>query len=373
MRYAALTEEFLKNGHEVSYITASFSHLHKRFRNVSNLPEKLKIILLPTIPYYKNFHLIRLLSHYRLSVAIRNWLDKQDNSVVPDLVIGASPPIFANYSLARYCQNKNISFIYDIQDLWPEEFVRFLPGKKWLRFILKPLFLKAEQVIEMATAITSVSKNYLDYYIERLDNKPAKVFFLGVDVDKFGAIHKPDNSLPYKIMMLGASQAGNFVMTASRAIQKLPDVEILVVGLREKTAFYRNLIKKENLLRVQILEWLDKEEIYSLLPEFDAGLIFIHPDSQSAFPNRAFTYFAAGLPVINNIRKGELENMIKEQNLGITMSIDDSQKISEAIRYCIDNYHQTEHERIREFAKKQFSKNEIYKEFYNWVIVNFGK
>ena len=55
MRYAAIADEFLKNGHEVIYLTSSFSHIHKKFRKVSNTPERLKVMLLSSKSYSSNF------------------------------------------------------------------------------------------------------------------------------------------------------------------------------------------------------------------------------------------------------------------------------------------------------------------------------
>src|ERR1017187_1989818 len=104
MRYAALTEEFLKNGHETAYITASYSHNHKRYRKIGKTPENLKIVLLPTKAYAYNRGIDRILSHYHLSLALSTWLEKLDHENYPSIVIGASPPIFANYVLANFCK-----------------------------------------------------------------------------------------------------------------------------------------------------------------------------------------------------------------------------------------------------------------------------
>ncbi len=368
MRYAAITDEFLKNGHQVTYITASFSHMHKTMRKAGHTPAGLQLVLLPTPPYRNNKGLKRILSHFQLSRALKGWLQKLDKSALPGLVISATPPVLSNYVLAKFCNKNKISFIIDIQDLWPEEFIKLSRAKRALKVLMTPYYSLAEQAIKLATGVTAVAQDYLDYYRDEAAGKPQKVFYLGAKTEKFipvSTIKSPGN--PAKIILIGHSQAGSYIMMAARAIQNIPSVQLTVAGLKEKAELFDKLIKKENLHSVEIIPWLDTEKIYSMLPGYDAGLILINPESKCAFPNRAFTYFAAGLPVINNIRSGELEKCIFENNLGITIETTEAQ-IESAIKYCLGSFTLPEHKRIREFAEKHYDRNKIYADYYNWVM-----
>jgi glycosyltransferase involved in cell wall biosynthesis len=372
MRYAAICEEFLKNGHDVIYVSADFSHIHKNKRIVSNPPTGLKLILLPTKAYYNNFSLRRILSHYGLSGTLNKWLGSVSIPEMPDLVIGASPPIFANNALLKFSKRNNIPFIYDIQDLWPEEFVRFLPGRKFFKFLLRAYFSLAENIVKQASGVTAVSKDYLDYFNKQIGTKPSGVFYLGTDAKKYVDVSaaKTKEDKTFKIMMLGHSQAGNYVLEVARAIQSMPDMHLVVAGLKEKTDVYLQKVADEKLERVEIIPWLDKTDLYKTLPGFDAGLILVNPGTKSAFPNRAFAYFAAGLPVISNIRNGELEKMIDDNKLGVNINMD-AHSFQTALDYCRQNFKMSDHMRIQEFARAKFSKNNIYEEYYHWAITNF--
>ncbi len=290
--------------------------------------------------------------------------------MLPDLVIGASPPLVPNYILAKFCQKNNIPFIYDIQDLWPEEFLKFLPLKGALKFILKPYFTMAENIVKMSTAVFAVSSDYIGYYKTQISNKPSAVFYLGTDTGKFEITgqNKDTNQDFKKVILLGNSQAGKYVIATAKAIQNIEGVKLTVAGLQEKSWQYRNKIKEEKLGNVEIISWLDKDKIYSLLPGFDVGLILLDPETKSAFPNRAFTYFASGLPVVNTIAGNELEKYISDNKLGITIKFADEESIREGIKYCLDHFPLSERKRIQQFAREHFDRRDIYERYYKTIM-----
>ena len=290
--------------------------------------------------------------------------------MLPDLVIGASPPLVPNYILAKFCKKNKIPFIYDIQDLWPEEFLKFSPLKSALKFILKPYFTMAENIVKMSSAVFAVSSDYLNYYKTQIANKPSAVFHLGTETGKFETIGQNKDSANdiKKIILLGNSQAGKYVMVAAKAIQSIEGIKLMVAGLKEKSWQYRNKIKEENLANVEIISWLDIDKIYTTLPVFDVGLILLDPESKSAFPNRAFTYFAAGLPVVNTISGSELERCISDNKLGINIKFADEQSIRDGIKYCLNNFPLSERKRIQSFARTHFDRKDIYEGYYRTIM-----
>ena len=366
MRGASLANEFLQNGHEVYYIASSFSHLHKKFRSANPTPENLHVILLDTKAYRSNLSIDRAVNHQRLSISLSNWLKKIESDPLPDLVIGASPPLAPNYILVRFCKKYNIPFVYDLKDLWPEEFLKFSPLKRPLKLFLRPLFRMAEKIVALSTAVTAVSSDYLEYYKKEVGKKPARVFHLGTYASKF--VKVTDNEASRKIIMIGNAQFAPYVLMAAISIQNIPHAELTICGLNEKTPSFERLILRHKLERVSFIKWLDMNEIEKNLYEYAAGLIWINSNSKIAFPNRAFTYFAAGLPVINTIRGGELEKCISDNNLGISINFGDENQMRDAIKYCLNNFPVHEHQRIQEYARTHFDRNEIYKQYYNWTI-----
>lgn len=370
MRYAALTEEFIRNGHEVIYITSSFSHIRKEFRKVKDTPSGLKVVLLKTKSYSKNYSIDRFLSYQYLAVSLNNWLNTVSAEPPPALVIGASPPLETNYVLAKYCRKNDIPFIYDIQDLWPEEFLKFLPAKGVQRIILKPYFSMAERIVEMSTAIVSILSDFLDYYKTQISDKPNSVFHLGTDTTKYqnvADIFLSDNKMKTVIAM-GNSSYGNHLIKLARVVQHFTDLKLIIIGLNEKSDHIKKRIENEKLHNIEIIPWMAETEKYSGIPAFNAGVILFAPGSKYAFPNRAFTYFAAGLPVINTIRGGELEKCIAENNLGISVNFGEENQMKDAIEYCLNHFSVQEHQRIQDYAKANFDRADIYKQYYKWAI-----
>jgi glycosyltransferase involved in cell wall biosynthesis len=73
------------------------------------------------------------------------------------------------------------------------------------------------------------------------------------------------------------------------------------------------------------------------------------------------------LPVISNVVGGELEKMIEENNLGITLKSIEPDSLKKAVEYCFENFGAEDYERIRNFALQNFDGERIYKNYANWI------
>jgi hypothetical protein len=98
----------------------------------------------------------------------------------------------------------------------------------------------------------------------------------------------------------------------------------------------------------------------------------VNPKSHIAFPYKAYTYWMAGLPVISNIRQGEVERLIRENNLGITIKDNSADAILEGIMYCRANFSFDDRQRIQQFARENFDVQKIYRDYCDWLIQTFG-
>jgi glycosyltransferase involved in cell wall biosynthesis len=370
IRYARIAEEFLKHGHEVLYITSSFFHLTKSYRKLhtwqkDSTPEKLELHYLKARPYRKNAGSARLQNHYQLGKRLKQFLQKLPANRYPQLIITASPPLTTAGIISKWAQKHKIPYIYDIQDLWPEEFLKFIAYPSLGRKLLSRSFKQAHQLVKQATAISAVSRDYLDYYKNAISNKACRVFHLGTNTEKFEEARPAKG--PYWVACLGNSQAGMYLDELAQAVQQLPETELLIAGLGNKTEQYSKHFTLCKYKRTHFSEWLSSDEMRTLLPGFAVGIILVHPRSKSAFPNRSLTYWSAGLPIVSNIEGGEMEQLIRSENLGITIKDISPESIKEAIQYCIDTLID-EHERIQQFARQHFNRDEIYANYYRWAM-----
>jgi len=354
IRYPFIAQEFLKNGWEVDYLTSSFSHLTKKQREIkwdnAQSPTGLHLTLLNASSYESNKSIKRIWSYYQLRRNMKSFLMELRKDKFPKLIISATPPLMAVNILASWANENNIPFILDVQDLWPHAFKRFLP-EVISRPLTYPLMNISNAIREKADAISAVSEDYL-----KGERKPSKAFPLGTETEKFQL--SPDNgALNRKILMIGSAHETKYLNEVIEAVKSIQSIELVVVGMGKST-------KAGN---VSFLPWMSKEEIYSLAGKYQVGLVLKDPESYSALPNRVFSYLAAGIPIVSNIRGGELERIISENDLGITIENATSVRIFHGLKHCL-KYSFEDQKRIQQFAKEHFNSKNIYKEYIEWSI-----
>ncbi len=376
IRYAHLAEEFLKNGHEVEYITSYFFHLKKTYRfakewSEEGTPHELKLTKIATPPYKKHVGLRRLYSHYILARNLKAYLRKISPADEPALIISAYPPIWANFYLAKWAKSKKIPYIVDVQDLWPFNFTQFLPVGNSL--ILSPLKKRFQYIISNALAIAPVSGDYLRYIPQKYLKKPNRVFRLGIECELFPEI-KPKNgrNKNFELLYIGTGSTNKLLPKAISALSNQQGIRLHIIGLREYAYEIEKYLEEHNIKNIKITPWLNQQELKEEAVKYDAALLLVNPSSLIYFPNKAFAYFAAGLPVVSNIKGGELEEIIAENNFGITIKNNTEEDIRLAVNDLKQRKDIADRVRIQEFARKNFDSETIYREYYKWAMQVFN-
>jgi glycosyltransferase involved in cell wall biosynthesis len=113
--------------------------------------------------------------------------------------------------------------------------------------------------------------------------------------------------------------------------------------------------------------WLQQNDITALLKQAHVGVI---PNSEefAAFPNKAFAYISAGLPIISSCQ-GELKKIIEDARIGLNYRPRDVNTLTECLRYFLDNqevYGQYA-ERVRNLFKAKFDSEVIYNSFADHI------
>jgi len=365
IRYAWLAESFLKKGHSVTYITSDFFHLTKSYRKsktwrkTDDSAENPDLILLHAPTYQFNTSLKRLWSHTIIGIMIRKYLRSVPQNELPDLVISASPPLLSNYFIASWSKKHRIAHIIDLQDYWPDIFARLVP----VRILLFPLKQILSYSLKNATAVASMSQDLIDFYRKDINTKPYRVFHLGIRTDLFQynpAKKQTDSHL--RLVYLGTSQENSAINDFSNCLADAPDISITLAG---NPTTQDTITNSPN---IQYLSWIPFQQLPAFMQDYDIGLLIVNPDLKIAFPNKVFVYFAAGLPVISNVRGGELEKVISENDLGITIREDTWEAYKQAVIFCKNRYDMQRKQKIREFAESNYNVLKISEEYRDWTI-----
>jgi glycosyltransferase involved in cell wall biosynthesis len=375
IRYAHLAEEFLKNGHEVEYVTSFFFHLKKTFRfdkewSEIGTPKNLKLTKIPTPSYRSHVGLKRLYSHYILGQNLDAYLKQREKEDFPQLIICAYPPIWANYFLADWANKNHIPFILDIQDLWPYNFKQFLPVVS--NIFLGPLKKRFQFIISKAAAFAPVSGDYLRYIPKKFLSKPNKIFRLGIESELFPTIAEAKNSSDtIELLYVGTGLTNRLLHIAISALSNAKNVNLHIIGLGDFSKNIEEDLQKNNVKNIRVTPWLNQKELKEEAVKYDAALLLVNTKSLIFFPNKAFAYFAAGLPVISNIRGGELEKIISVNNLGLTIKHDTEAEILKAVEILRSKKDIAKRIKIQQFARDNFDSESIYKQYYIWAMQVF--
>jgi hypothetical protein len=117
-RFSYIAENLAKL-YDVELVSSDFSHARKQYRIKTQTKCPYKVTLLHEPAYRKNVSPGRLISHRKFAKNLKEYLNE---SSVPDLIYCAVPSLDVGDVARKYALSKNIPFIIDIQDIWPEAF-----------------------------------------------------------------------------------------------------------------------------------------------------------------------------------------------------------------------------------------------------------
>lgn len=315
IRYPYIAEAIASRGCDVDYVSSSFFHGKKQFREDCFSPNY-RIHLLPAIPYSNNIGLGRLRHHRHFAKQLGHYLEKADSY---DLIISAFPPIEANEVVCTYAKKAGTPYIIDIQDAWPHAFWKKLGGKYIGRMLTAPLLHKVKRILEDSSAVFCVSKDYLT-----LLGVSGKSFPLGISTVAFPSttvpmhFEKPEGDRV--VLFMGSSGQTSFVKALIECWRDAPkDTHLVLAG----AADWMNRIKSDPEKKLWCFPGLVPSQ--ELLQQCDIGLATPDPATYSRLPFKVFGYLSEGLSLMTNIQDGELSEWIEAYGLGATFdnTVDD--------------------------------------------------
>jgi glycosyltransferase involved in cell wall biosynthesis len=345
-----LAREWVRTGHNVTIIAASFSHLRTRSLELRNAYaiediEGVRYIWLKTPAYQGNGsgRVINMLSflrqlYFRYGVITEN--------VKPDVVIASSTYPLDIFPAYRYAQKAGAKLIFEVHDLWPLSPIELGGMSKWHPFAAV-MQIAENFYCRHSDRIISILPNTAAYLAEH-GMEMSKFFHVpnGVDIEEWESF---DEGLPevhartlqekresgdFLVGYAGAHGLANSLDSIIEAAKVLVDhpVKFVLVGqgpekaaLQQKTRFLR-------LENVTFLPPVQKSAVRFLLSDMDCLFIGWRRRSLYRFgvsPNKLMDYMMAGKPVIHAIEAGN--DMVAESGCGVTVPPEDPEAIIRAV------------------------------------------
>lgn len=378
-RYNSLVKEALKRNHEVVFWASTFKHNTKSQRFDKNttvtVQQGLDLKFIKSKTYKKNIGFQRLYSHYVLGKDIIKQMNH--NPKKPDVVVIAYPPISTSFEIVQWCKNNAIPVLVDIIDPWPELFE--LKLKKLPKLITKNLFsiqnTKAKYVFQNATAVTSISNQYLAWAKKYAPEINTACFYPAIDgatveaqlLDASKALQK-DSTL-FRVIYagsLGYSYDIPCILAAAKLLQHEESIQFVIAGVGPQVGLVEHAIKE--LPNLQYLGRLSKERLMEEYYTASIGLTQHTKGATQSVTYKLFDLLSCGLPIINSL-ESEMKDIIVDNKVGFHNQSGDSKALANHILELKQNSEL--YDKMRNNAKQLFYQKGdskiVYAEFLDFI------
>ncbi|WP_440681191.1 glycosyltransferase family 4 protein [Candidatus Pelagibacter sp. HIMB1623] len=343
MRGMNLANKLVDQGHNVLFFSSNFDHQKKLFRynknKIINFNSKLSFQLIDSPGYEKNISIKRFYDHLILALNLNKIINQKKSR--PDVVFIGYPPIEISYVMSRWLYKRNIPYILDIKDQWPDLIVEIFPKKLHflIKLILFPYYYCFKQTIKKATSITSMSNSFINWSLKiskKKNNVLNKVIPLVSNKNKTNHYNKTlsnkwcdknkiSNKNSFNILFLGSlSRSFDFetIIKCAKNIQDIKNNKNMIINfiICGDGELKKSLIENsKNLFNIKFMGWVDSDKIASIASRSN---IAIAPyknfnNFKDNIPNKIIDYISFGLPILSPL-KGEVSSLIKKKQIGIS-------------------------------------------------------
>jgi glycosyltransferase involved in cell wall biosynthesis len=302
-------------------------YCEKKYRHESLYGGKMQVYRFPLYTEGKN-PVLRAL-RYSVNWVIQLWYGLTEKNV--DCIFLASTPPIQGMIGALMKKYRNIPFVYNLQDIFPDSLVNTGLAKK------DGLLWKIGRIIEnftykYADKIIVISEDFKDNIIAKgVPEDKIEVVYNWVDQDAVVDIPRDKNKLFDKYGLdrskfyvsysgnIGMSQNMDMLLNVAKDFQtSYSDIQFVLIGEGAYKSEVEKIVAEKALKNVHILPYQPYEDISHVFSLGDAGLVISKPGTGAAsVPSKTWSIMSASRPVLANFDENELKTIIQNNNCGI--------------------------------------------------------
>lgn len=332
-RYTQFGRELARNGYEVIWWTANFSHDKKIYRcdgwKKIYVTENFFTYLVPTSAYKRNISLLRIKFEKNFSKNLLQGFLKYNK---PDLIIVASTGMFNAFEpCTSYAIQNKIPIIYDIMDIPLIENYMKQHHKLLVPIANIVMWLERKRETKFFKTISGICAlgiNQLEYAKKRAFFRkiPSCLIYNGIDVELFRKKMKENiikvNGL-YKNEgwiwcvfsgSLGPSYDIETICKCALMCEKNRNkIKFIIVGNGPQVALVKDFSSKCK--NIEYLGYISLDKLSYVYSLCDIGLCAFSGYSTVDMPDKFYDYCAGGLAILNTLQ-GEIKDYIENYQLG---------------------------------------------------------
>jgi colanic acid biosynthesis glycosyl transferase WcaI len=262
----------------------------------------------------------------------------------PDVLVATSPQFFAALAGAWVSWWKDVPFVLEIRDLWPESVVAV--GAMNRNLVVRFFEWVEEQLYHAADHIVVVTDAFVDAIAEKgIPRDKISVIKNGIETDwwektldeeRLAALRR-EHDLKGKFVAsyigtIGMAHRADVLLEAARRCDD-PDIVFMVVGAGAKRDELEARQAELELDNFRLVDKVPKEMVPYLLALSDVSVVHLRDDPlfETVIPSKMFEAMATRTPIVLGVR-GEAREIVEEAEAGIPVPPEDPDALIEATR-----------------------------------------
>ncbi len=297
-----------------------------------------------------------------------------------DIILVTSPPLFIGITAYFLSKIKNIPFVFEIRDLWPESAID--TGVLKNKTIIKFAFWFENFMYKKAILINVLTKAFEKNLIENKNVNPEKIIYIpnGADfslseklltefnIQKFRDDHNFNNR--FVITYVGAHGVANHlfqVIETAELLRENTKVLFLLIGDGMQKEWLKSEVIKRELSNIVFIDSVPKAEVfkYILASDFGSSILKKVDTFKTVLSNKSFDYMACKKPIFMLI-DGVSRELVEDANCGVYVEPENPQMFKKEIEKQIElgNVHwDILGNNGYTFAKQNFDREFLAKEY----------
>jgi colanic acid biosynthesis glycosyl transferase WcaI len=358
-RAAELAHHWARAGHDVSVLTGFPNHptgvVPEQWRSrLRGLTYKEKVegvnvfrTWLWSLPNRKAHERMRNYTSFCLSAALRGMFLPR-----PDVIIATSPQLLVGLSGWWLSFTRNLPFVFEVRDLWPESLAAVGVGNE-NSLLHHTLGKIAGFLYERSDKVVVVTPAFREHLIARWRVPTEKIAVVenGVETDLFAPSPETSNQalreefkadgkfLVCYVGTLGMAHGLETLLTAAKQLQQNnPDVFFLVIGEGAEKERIKALAQSQGLSNIAFLDQQPREKIPSFISASDACLVLLKKTDvfKTVIPTKMLEFMSCARPVILGV-EGQAQQIVEEAEAGLVIEPENAEVLVEAIKLLAGN------------------------------------
>jgi colanic acid biosynthesis glycosyl transferase WcaI len=388
-RAAELAHHWSELGHEVSVLTGFPNHptgvvpeeWRPRLRRLlyhekAGTADIYRTWLWP-LPNRKSHERMRNYASFCVSAALRGLMLPR-----PDVIIATSPQLLVSVSGWWLAFARQIPFVFEVRDLWPESLTAVGVGSE--DSLLHQFLSKTARFLyERSDRIVVVTPAFKDRLVEdwRVPAEKIDIIENGVEADLFNPSslettaeirRQLDIGQKFLVSYIGTMGNAHGLETVLAAAEQMqtqdPNAIFLLLGEGAEKQRIKSLADSRNLCNVRFCDQQPREKIPAFISASDACLVLLKKTDvfKTVIPTKMLEFMSCARPVILGV-EGQARQIVDQAQAGICIEPENAAALVSAIRQlATDSELRTRMGRKgRDYVLQNFSRGRTAKKYLN--------